>query len=142
MLFAISSDPAGGVYFGHEQVPATMNEWQYAEVLAELQARPGNEASADWTPVMINGQGAMRLALKSLKDPDTTAEITIVLRGRDAWWMVTFLMKGKKRDEVIDTLETAVFGTIEWRGGGAAASPPGAAGGPCASHSCPDLSLR
>ncbi|NUS67529.1 MAG: hypothetical protein HOQ41_04185 [Ensifer adhaerens] len=113
MLFAISSDPAGGVYFGHEQVPSTMNEWQYAEVLVELQARPGNEASADWTPVMINGQGAMRLAMKSLKEPDTNAEITIALRGRDAWWMVTFLMKGKKRDEVIDTLETAVFGTIE-----------------------------
>ncbi|ANK72781.1 hypothetical protein FA04_09170 [Ensifer adhaerens] len=55
MLFAISADQASG---GHEQVPATMNERPYAEVLAELQARAGYEASADWTPVMINGQGA------------------------------------------------------------------------------------
>ncbi|KSV65680.1 hypothetical protein ACI2KT_08560 [Ensifer adhaerens] len=51
--------------------------------------------------------------MKSLKEPDATAEITIALRGRDAWRMVRFLMKGKKRDEAIDTLETAVFGTIE-----------------------------
>ncbi len=90
-----------------------MNERTYAEVLAELRARAGYEASADWTPVMINGQGAMRLAMKSLKEPDATAEITIALRGRDAWRMVRFLMKGKKRDEAIDTLETAVYGTIE-----------------------------
>lgn len=58
MLFAISSDQTGGVYFGHEQVLATMNERPNAEVLAELQARAGYEASADWTPIMINGQGA------------------------------------------------------------------------------------
>ncbi len=51
--------------------------------------------------------------MKSLKEPDATAEITIALRRRDAWRMVGFLMKGKKRDEAIDTLETAVFGTIE-----------------------------
>ncbi|QRY68685.1 RDD family protein [Ensifer sp. PDNC004] len=114
MLFAISSDQAGGgMYFGHEQIPATMDERQYAEVLAELQARAGYEASADWAPVMINGQGAMRLAMKSTKEPDTTAEITIALRGRDAWRMVTFLMEGKKRDEAFAALEAAVFRTIE-----------------------------
>ncbi|MBD9518783.1 MULTISPECIES: hypothetical protein [unclassified Ensifer] len=40
MLFAISSDQAsGGVYFGHEQVPATMSERQYAEVPFRPQRR-------------------------------------------------------------------------------------------------------
>lgn len=114
MFFMIGSDQAGGgIYFGHEQIPATINERQYAERLAELQAKAGFEASADWQPVMINGQMAIRLAMKSIKEPDTTAEITLALRGRDAWRMLTFLMKGKQRDEAIDALETAVFGTIE-----------------------------
>lgn len=113
MLFVISSDRLGtGMHFGLEKIPETMTHQQYAEAIAAANWDT-HDVSADWVPVTINGQEAIRTTMKARAKPSQDTEMTLMLRGQNAWRVAAPPPDANGRDAALDLLIAAVFDTIE-----------------------------
>ncbi|HEV7321610.1 MAG TPA: RDD family protein [Ensifer sp.] len=113
MLFVISSDRLGtGMHFGLEKVPETMTHQQYAEAIAAANWDT-HDVSADWVPVTINGQQAIRTTMQARAKPSQDTEMTLMLRGQNAWRVAAPPPDANGRDAALDLLIAAIVETIE-----------------------------
>ncbi|MGV2108834.1 RDD family protein [Agrobacterium vitis] len=76
--------------FGYEQFPsggATVAA--YADAL-KLTVASDVSLDSQWMPVTIQGMSALRATGKSVKYTDRIVEVTVVVKGRDAWRTLVF----------------------------------------------------
>lgn len=67
----------------------------------------------EWGPVTVQGMSAVRATGKSVKYTDSIVEVTIVVKGRDAWRTLVFARGNSPAQSAEkDKFVTAVFGTV------------------------------
>lgn len=98
--------------FGHEPLPPEgMEAMAYANAIKEAIAT-GVTIKSEWKPVTIHGMQGLRASGHPVSSPDIDVEVTVVIRGRDAWRTLMFT-RGSTSEQLAerDRFVSAMFGT-------------------------------
>ncbi|MGQ2951521.1 MAG: RDD family protein [Agrobacterium sp.] len=89
-FYFASNELLAEAILGYEQFPSY--EVQAAVYADAIKAAVASDVSitSKWQPVLVQGMPALRATGKSVKYTDSIVEVTIVVKGRDAWRTLVF----------------------------------------------------
>lgn len=97
---------------GYEEFPS--DGVQVATYANAIKAAVASDISisSQWQPVLIQGMPALRAMGNSIKFTDSTVEVTVVVKGRDAWRTLVFA-RGNSPAQAVEKEKfvEAMFGT-------------------------------
>ena len=111
-FYFASNELLAEAILGYEEFPS--DGVQVATYANAIKAAVASDISisSQWQPVLIQGMPALRAMGNSIKFTDSTVEVTVVVKGRDAWRTLVFA-RGNSPAQAVEKEKfvKAMFGT-------------------------------